>query len=160
MVLCFRDATRKARLPLHACCVLINQKGGIMDFSALVTSLQNTLGAHVPNILGALGILVVGWLIAVAARAGSVRLLSLLQVDQRIRESTGQALGVETVIAVGVFWLIMLVTLLGMLNALDLALVSNPFQVLANQIFGYLPRLLGGTALMLIAWLAASVLRA
>ncbi|MBI2296015.1 MAG: mechanosensitive ion channel [Betaproteobacteria bacterium] len=131
-----------------------------MDFSALTTSLQNTLGAHLPNILGALGILVVGWLIAVGARAGTMRLLALISVNQRIRESTGQALDVERGIAIGVFWLILLLTLLGMFNALDLALISNPFQVLVTQIFGYLPRLIAGTLLVLIAWLAATLLRA
>ncbi len=130
-----------------------------MDWSALGTSLQNALGAHLPKILGALGILVVGWLLAVAARAGMMRLLALLLVDQRIRESTGQGLAVERGIAVGVFWLILLLTLLGMFNALDLELISNPFQVLVTQIFGYLPRLIAGTLLVLLAWLAATLLR-
>ena len=121
-----------------------------MDFSALVNSLQNTLGAHLPNILGALSILIIGWLLAVLARAGVLRLIALLSVNQRIKESTGQTLDVEAGIAIGVFWLIMLLTLLGMFNALDLALISNPFQVLVTQIFGYLPRLLAGTLLVLI----------
>ena len=131
-----------------------------MNFTALVNALQDTLGAHLPRILGALGILIVGWLLAVLARAGVMRLLELLSVNLRIRESTGQSLDVEKWIAIGVFWLIILLTLLGMFNALDLALISNPFQVLANQIFGYLPRLIGGTLLVLIAWLAATLLRA
>jgi len=131
-----------------------------MNFTALVTALQDTLGAHLPKIIGALGILIVGWLVAVLARAGMMRLLELLSVNLRIRESTGQSLDVEKWIAIGVFWLIILLTLLGMFNALDLALISNPFQVLANQIFGYLPRLVGGTLLVLIAWLAATLLRA
>jgi len=131
-----------------------------MDFSALTTSLQNTLGSNLPHILGALGILVVGWLIAVALRAGVLRLLGLLSVNQRITESTGQKLDVQKGIAVGVFWLVMLLTLLGMFNALDLELVSNPFQVLVTQIFGYLPRLLAGSLLLLIAWVVAMLLRA
>jgi hypothetical protein len=131
-----------------------------MDFTALTTSLQNALGAHLPNILGALGILIVGWLVAVLVRAGTMRLLELLSVNLRIRESTGQSLDVEKWIAIGVFWLILLLTLLGMFNALDLALISNPFQVLATQIFAYLPRLIGGTLLVLVAWLAATLLRA
>jgi len=131
-----------------------------MNFTALVTALQDTLGAHLPKILGALGILIIGWLVAVLARAGVMRLLELLSVNLRIRESTGQHLDVEKWIAIGVFWLIILLTLLGMFNALDLALISNPFQVLANQIFGYLPRLVGGTLLVLLAWLAATLLRA
>ncbi|HXV10905.1 MAG TPA: mechanosensitive ion channel [Burkholderiales bacterium] len=131
-----------------------------MDFSALTTSLQNTLGSNLPHILGALGILVVGWLVAVALRAAVIRLLGMLSVNQRIAESTGQKLDVQKGIAVGVFWLVMLLTLLGMFNALDLALISNPFQVLVTQIFGYLPRLLAGTLLLLIAWLVATLLRA
>jgi len=131
-----------------------------MDFTALVNSLQDTLVAHLPKILGAVGILIIGWLVAVLARAGVMRLLEALSVNLRIRESTGQSLDVEKWIAIGVFWLIVLLTLLGMFNALDLALISNPFQVLANQIFGYLPRLIGGTLLVLIAWLAATLLRA
>jgi hypothetical protein len=130
-----------------------------MEYSTLLGSLQDTLGAHLPNILGALGILIVGWLVAVLARAATLRLLELLSVNTRIRESTGQTLDVEKGIAVGVFWLILLLTLLGMLNALDLALLSGPFQVLANQIFGYLPRLIGGTLLLVIAWLVATLLR-
>lgn len=130
-----------------------------MDFSALITSLQSTLGTRLPHILGAVGILVVGWVIAVAVRAGVRRLLALLSVNQRIKESTGQTIDVQSGIAVGVFWLIMLVTLIGMFNALNLELISNPFQALVNQIFGYLPRLLAGTLLLVLAWLIAMLLR-
>ena len=131
-----------------------------MDFSALTTSLQSTLGSNLPHILGALGILVIGWLIAVIVRAGVRRLLGLLSVNQRIAESTGQTLDVQKGIAVGAFWLIMLLTLLAMFNALGLELISNPFQVMVTQIFGYMPRLLAGTLLLLIAWIVATLLRA
>ena len=41
-----------------------------MDLQTLANSLQTTLGAQRPGILGALGILIIGWLVAVAARAG------------------------------------------------------------------------------------------
>lgn len=131
-----------------------------MDFSALFASLQDTLSAHLPNIAGALAILILGWLIAVLARAGTMRLLELLSVNLRIRESTGQTFDVEKGIAIGVFWVIILLTVIGVFNVLDLALVSNPFQILANQIFGYLPRLIAGTILVLVAWMLATLLRA
>lgn len=130
-----------------------------MDISALATSLSNSLGTHLPNIIGALAILMLGWIIAVVVRAGVIRLLALLKVNQRISESTDEKLNVEGGIATGVFWTLLLVTLLGALNALDLELVSDPFQLLVNQIFGYLPRLAAGTILVLIAWLIATVLR-
>jgi hypothetical protein len=130
-----------------------------MDLSALATSLQSTLGTQLPTIFAALVILVVGWLIAVTARAATRRLLALLRVDARIEESTGQKVGVEWGIAVGVFWVIILVTLVAVFDSLRLDLISNPFAQLVSQIVGYLPRLVAGTILLLVAWLIASLLR-
>jgi Mechanosensitive ion channel, conserved TM helix len=131
-----------------------------MDLSALASSLQTTLGAHLPGILGALGILVLGWVIAVVARAATRRLLGMLKVNQRIEESAHQRMNVESGIAIGVFWLVLLVTLVGVFNALDLSTISNPFAEMITQILGYLPRLVAGTVLVIIVWLIATVLRA
>jgi len=131
-----------------------------MDLSALASSLQTTLGAHLPGILGALGILVLGWVIAVVARAGTRRLLGMLKVNQRIEESSHQRMNVESGISIGVFWLVMLVTLVGVFNALNLSTISNPFAEMITQILGYLPRLVAGMALVIIVWLIATVLRA
>ncbi|MGC6693523.1 mechanosensitive ion channel family protein, partial [Burkholderia pseudomallei] len=46
-----------------------------MDSSSFLTSMQSTLCVYLPKIAGALGILVIGWLIAVIVRAGVRRLL-------------------------------------------------------------------------------------
>ena len=126
-----------------------------MDFSVLATSLQSTLGGRLPAIFGALGIIVVGWLAAVIARAAMRRILGLLKVDARIEESTGQKVGVETGIAVGVFWLIILIALVAVFDSLHLDSVSNPFGQMVAQIIGYAPRLVAGTILILLAWLVA-----
>jgi len=131
-----------------------------MDFSVLATSLQSTLGGQLPAIFGALGIIVVGWLVAVIARAAMRRILSLLKVDTRIEESTGQKVGVESGIAVGVFWLIILVTLVAVFDSLHLDRISNPFAQMVAQIIGYAPRLVAGTILVLFAWLIATLIQA
>jgi len=131
-----------------------------MNFSALGTSLQQSLGENLLGIVGALGILIVGWIVAVLARAGLRRLLAFLKVDARITESTGQSMRVEWGLSLSVFWLIMLVTLIGMFNSLDLPLVSGPFELLVGDILGYLPRFVAGTLLLLLAWVVATLLRA
>jgi hypothetical protein len=79
----------------------------------------------------------------------------MLKVDVRIEESTGQQLGVETGIAIGVFWLVILVTLVAVFNSLHLESISNPFGQLVTQIIGYAPRLFAGIILVLFAWLIA-----
>ena len=91
-----------------------------MDFSVLANSLQSTLGGQLPAIFGALAIIAVGWLIAVIVRAGARRLLRLLKVDERIEDSTGQKVAVEDGIAVGIFWLIILVTMVAVFDSLHL----------------------------------------
>ncbi|HTH60889.1 MAG TPA: mechanosensitive ion channel [Paraburkholderia sp.] len=131
-----------------------------MDTSGFLASLQTTLGGYVPTVIGAIGILIIGWLIAVIARASIFRLLTALKVDQRISDSTGQGAYVERIVASGVFWLVLLVTAVGVFNVLDLYAVSNPFSLLVSRIVNYLPNLIGGTALTLIVWLVASLLRA
>lgn len=130
-----------------------------MDLSNFATSLQTSLGAHLPKVLGAIAILALGWLLAVAARAALRKLLSLLKVNTRVEESTGVHLDAESPVAVGVFWLIMLATLVAVLNVLDLPLLTNPFAAMMGDIIGYLPNLLAGAVLSLVAWLLATVLR-
>lgn len=105
-----------------------------MDASSFITSLQTTLGGYLPKIAGAIGILVIGWLIAVVVRAGALRLLNALKVDQRINESTGQGACVERIVAGGLFWLVLLVTAVGIFNVLNLYAVSNPFSLLVTHI--------------------------
>ncbi len=131
-----------------------------MNFSAFTESLQATLGSHVPAILGAIAILIVGWILAVVARAGVRRSLSMLKVNQRISETTDEKIDVEKGVAVGVFWLVVLVTLIGVFNTLNLQLVSDPFNQLLSQVLSYLPRILAGGLLLVFAWVLATVLRA
>src|SRR3989304_2586684 len=97
-----------------------------MDFSVLAASLQTTLGGQLPAIFGALGIIVIGGLVAVLLRAGTRRLLGMLKVDTRIEESTGQKVGVESGIAIGVFWVVILVTVVAGFDSLPLDRISNP----------------------------------
>jgi len=131
-----------------------------MDTSAFVLAIQSSFGSHVPTILGAIAILILGWLLAVSARAAVRQVLKLLRVNARIEESTGAQMDVELPVAIGVFWLVLLATLIAVLNVLDLALLTNPFAALMGDVVGYLPSLLAGVVLSLVAWLIASVLRA
>jgi hypothetical protein len=131
-----------------------------MDFSVLKNSLQTSLGEQLPTIFLALVIIAIGWLLAVALRAATRRLLGVLQVDKRIEESTGQRVGVESGIAVGVFWLVILVTVVAVFNSLHLDRISDPFAQLVAQIIGYAPRLIAGTVLILVAWVVATLIQA
>ena len=110
--------------------------GDNMDFSTVGSSLETALGVQLPRILGALAILIIGWILAVVVRGGVRRLLGMTRLNARIAETTEQTLDLESGFASGAFWLIILVTLIGVFNSLDLVLASGPFEVLVRQIAG------------------------
>jgi hypothetical protein len=127
--------------------------------SNFFTSLQETLAAHLPGILGALLILVVGWLIAVVARAATRKALGALHLNRHINESTQQRMDMEKGISIGVFWVIILITLIGVFNSLQIESASRPFDALLVQVFSYLPRIAAAVLLLVLAWVIASALR-
>ena len=131
-----------------------------MNMTALWDSLQSSLGAHIPQLFGALAIFVLGWVVAVLVRAGVRRSLGFIGVNHRFGKLTGKGVDIEGAVALGLFWVVILLTLAAVFNSLDLALVSGPFAALTTQLFEYAPRLLAGLLLALVGWLAASVVRA
>ena len=131
-----------------------------MNMTALWDSLQSTLGANIPQLFGALAIFILGWFVAVLVRAGARRSLGFVGVNHRFGKLTGNGVDIEGAVALGLFWVVILLTLVAVFNSLDLALVSGPFTALTTQLFEYAPRLLAGLLLALVAWLAASVVRA
>lgn len=131
-----------------------------MHTNTLWNSLQSTLGTHIPQLLGALAIFILGWLIAVLVRAATRKSLGFLGVNHRFGKLTNTHVDIEGAVALALFWIVILLTLVAVFNSLNLAIVSGPFSVFTTQLFEYAPRLLGGLLLALVAWLVAGVVRA
>ena len=130
-----------------------------MNFEELMNSLWETLRSTIPNLLLALAILVGGWLAALLLRGAARKGLRLIRVDERIRSSTGKDLNIEKGAATGVYVVILLVVLMMFFNALNLEYASASLDSLVKQIVGYLPSLVAGGVLLLVAWIVATVLR-
>ena len=132
-----------------------------MDVGSTFTSFQEVLGMQLPRILGAVAVLVIGWLLAVIIRAGVRKSLTALKLNSRVSKSSHEKpeLDLETGIAAGFFWLIILITAIAVLDVLSMQLVSTPLNALATQIFDYMPNLIGGALLIVVAWLVASGIR-
>lgn len=121
------------------------------------------IGAFLPNLLGALAILIIGWLVAIIVASLIQGLLKRTNFDNRIAawmsgsprgEST---LPIEKWIAAAVFWLIMAFVLVGFLDALKLPAVSAPLNSFLQQVFNFLPRVASAALLLGLAWLLATL---
>ena len=66
---------------------------------------------------------------------------------------------IESWVSRGVYYLLMLFVLVAVFQTLGLTMLTEPLRELLAQLFAYAPRLLGASALLLVAWLVASGLR-
>ena len=130
-----------------------------MENSEFFTALRSSLGVEVPAIMGAVLLLLAGWVVALTAAAATRRLLDAIGLDERGAALLGQPVGLALGISRVVFWFILLIALVAGFNSLDLQMVSEPFANLINEVLGFLPRLAAGFALAAVGWILAVVVR-
>lgn len=122
-------------------------------------SFQTSLGVYLPTLLGALAIVLVGWLVALALSAAVRNALARVGTNQRLASHTQSHVNVENIISRVVFWAILLLAIVGAFSVLQIEGVSGPLSDLASTVLGYLPRLLLAAALAGLAWLVATIVR-
>jgi hypothetical protein len=133
-------------------------QGGI-DY---VQSSLATVAGYVPSLLAAVGILLVGLIIALIVSSVVRSLLNRTKIDNRI--AAGLTGGrdipqIEKIISNLAFWGIMLITVVAVLDTLNLRVASQPLNSFLTQIGDFLPKLLGAAVLAGIAWLLATLVK-
>lgn len=129
-----------------------------------VDELSGQLGTFLPGLIGAIVILLAGWIAATLVAFGTKKILKRTSFDDRLAnwvmgQQGDRDVPIEEWTATAVYWVVMTFTLVGFLNALNLEVVSRPLNNFLEQIFQYLPRI-GGAALLLgVAWALATVVK-
>jgi len=128
--------------------------------NGIFEQIGEAVSLHAPRILAALAILLVGWLIALAIGAAVRGILRRTGLGERIAgwmrlKDVDMAAG----FAKGVFYVLMLFVLVAVFQTLGLTLITEPLNNLLNELTGYLPRILGGAALLVVAVVLANVVR-
>lgn len=115
-------------------------------FLTSITSFWTQLAGFLPQLMAALVLLFVGWLVAKLVRAGMVKLLRVLQFDKLSERS-----GIEAFLKQGqlevslggllaglMYWLIILIVIVTVSNSLGLHIVAELF----NRIVLYIPNII------------------
>lgn len=117
------------------------------------------------DIVIALAVLIIGYIVALFAKALVKSLLKKTDVDNKIaswvsgRRDPADTLPVEEWIGSAVFWLIFLFAIIGFLERLQLTAASTPLTSLLNEITEFIPRILAAAALLGLAWIVATLVR-
>ena len=135
---------------------------GTNTMNQIIEQLKEAVTQFSPNLLGALLVLVVGWIIALLAAALTRRLLHRTQFDNKLAQwvagkEAPPDLPVKPWAGRVVFYVIMLLVLVAFFHALKLPVLSDPLNLVVTSIIGYLPRVLAAGLLVLAAWVVATV---
>tara|TARA_R110000868_G_scaffold368227_1_gene631192 strand:- start:16712 stop:17377 length:666 start_codon:yes stop_codon:yes gene_type:complete len=117
--------------------------------SVLIESYEtffNKLADFLPSLIGALLILIVGWIIAKLIKTAAIKLLKLIKldvvtekakIDQFLKDGGSNKTAIDIIGGI-IYWLIMLIVILSGLDALGLGVASELF----NQIILYIPNVI------------------
>jgi hypothetical protein len=114
----------------------------------------NQIAISLPRILGAILILIIGWIIAKLLKRGLIKLLYLVKfnyltektgIDKFLKEG-GAKLNSIGIIGTLFYWILMLIVLIATLNSLNLTVASTLF----NEIMMYFPNIIVAIVILII----------
>jgi len=125
---------------------------------------QMLVDINVPRLVGAFLVLIVGWLLAVLLANLTVRGIRGLKLASRIDRSLpeGKAAGagekIEKIAGRVVFYVVLLLAVLGCLSTLNLSDAAEPVRDFVDRVVGYGLNLIAAGLLLFVGWIVASVL--
>lgn len=128
----------------------------------LMERMTAEIGPVLLNVLGALAILVVGYIVARLLSAIVRKALQKTTLDDKLANTLQKGeprMELERPIARGVFYVVMTLVFVAVLQVLQLTFVTAPLNEFLETIFGYLPQLIAAGVLVVVAYIVASVLR-
>ena len=131
-------------------------------FVASLTSFWTQLASFVPQLLAALVLLFVGWILANLARTGVIKLLDLLRFDNLADKTGIEAflkqghvdISLGRLIANLVYWVIIFIVIVTVANSLGLHMVADLFKKIAL----YIPNVIVAILVLVFGILIARII--
>jgi len=124
-----------------------------------------SIGQRLPTLGAALGVLVLGWIVALVLRKATFAGLQRTKVDDKIAELIGFETGgdfgdrVERIIASTVYWIAMAVVFVVFFSVLGVDAITHPLVAMLSGFTGAVPSIAKAAMLGLIGITAAMIVR-
>lgn len=128
-----------------------------------LNALLSGVSSYVPRLLGGIGILVAGWIVASVVRRLLNIALGRLEVDRRLGGEAGldedELLPLSSSFSEAVYWLILLLFLPAALGALGVQGLLGPVEGLVDEILGIVPNVFAALLILAVGWFAARLVQ-
>jgi hypothetical protein len=129
-----------------------------------LNALLNQVFAFTPQVLGAVVLLLIAWIIATVVRFALNRLFEATKLDERLTSQAGleearQQVSLSETLTNVIYWFIFLLFLPAILGALNMQGLLEPVQGMIDEVLAILPNILGAGLILLIGWFIARIVR-
>ena len=128
------------------------------SISAPFANMVNQVLAFIPNLIGAVAVGVIGWVLATIARTALNGALSKTRMDERLSAEAGMK-PMSSTIADMVYWFILLIVLTMVLGKLELDGLFAPLTNMVDKIFSFIPNILMAAVVFFVGYIIAKVVR-
>jgi len=137
-----------------------------LKFEAAETSLNGLLTRilnYLPQLVGAVLLLLVAWIVAGVLRLIVTRALLAAKFDERLRKRAGEAeapkWSLTDILGKGVYWLVFVCFLPAVFDALSIPGLGNPTRNMLDTVLKYLPNIFLAAVILVVGWLVARLVQ-
>ena len=120
------------------------------------------LDSNLLNVVGAIAILIIGWLLALLASKKISALIHKLNAKKTVLPDgteVPQINNTDTFAGKVIYYIIMIFTVLGCFSVLKMHAAAEPLKDFASAVATYAPNIAGALLLAVIAWIVAGIIR-
>lgn len=135
----------------------------------ILDQIANSLGDFVPKAAAAIGILILGWVLAIVisrivrgalGRTPINRWAGKLWTPVAGESASAEPPPLNRWISRVVFYLVIVIAVVAAFEVLGSAVVVDPINETLNEVLAFLPNVAGAITLVFVAWVVASIIRA
>jgi len=136
---------------------------GLTQVTQSLGGVLDEILTYLPRVLAAALLLAGAWIVATAVHFFIRKVSSATRIDEQLKSQAAlegeQPVSLSKTIADTVYWLVFLLFLPAILNALALPGLLQPVQEMVAKILGFLPNLFAAALILLVGWLAARIIQ-
>lgn len=126
----------------------------------ILTKMETTIATVGPKLLGAIAVMIIGWLVAKLVAWGLRKAIDSLSIAKSANESAG--IGAPTLgenLGKAVYWVVILIALTSALGLLGMQSTVAPLTNMVDLFLAFLPNLVGAGLIFGIGYIFASIAR-
>ncbi|ETR60349.1 mechanosensitive ion channel [Acinetobacter baumannii] len=130
----------------------------ISGVSGPFSNMVNQVLVYIPNIIAAVVVGFIGWIVARLVRAGVTNVLSRTQLDDKLSSEVGVG-GISQNIGEILYWLVLLLFLPIVFSILGLTGLLIPVQNMVNDAVAFLPNIFIAGVIVFVGYILAKIVR-